>query len=47
MFPHSSYSDLIDLTIEPSDTEPDLDEDGIISDDVPLPAVSLDTSSVR
>ena len=36
----SSYTDLIDLTEEPSDPELNLDDDSIVFDDAPLPAVS-------
>ena len=43
----SSYTDLIDLTEEPSDPELNLDDDSIIFDDAPLPAVSLTASSSR
>ena len=47
IFYHSLYADLIDLTEEPSDSEPNLDDDRVIFDDAPLPAVSLKTSSLR
>ena len=43
----NSYTDLIDLTEELSDPEPNVDDDSVILDDTLLPAVSIKTSSLR